>query len=256
MSNEQTRPRPNPNHYPNQTLRHAAKKSAKRFYQRILISWMAVAVVFSLVGGAVGYAVAKNNEKSEDATQDDAEAGTTEEPAPEIVPEPVTTYPIFGAVDDRVFTHEISLDWGSDELDYVPLTDELDDDVQEFVFYLCAGYNLDFTLVMAIIQQESNFKPGAVSVTNDYGLMQINHINHAWLSETLGITDFLDPYQNVRAGTFILRKLFERYGDTNKVLMAYNMGEGNASKLWAQGVYSTSYTESVTKRQAAFCNMQ
>lgn len=54
---------------------------------------------------------------------------------------------------------------------------------------------------------------------------------------------FTDPYQNIRAGVFVLRKLFERYQDTNMVLMAYNMGEDGADRLWEKGIYSTDYTE-------------
>ena len=78
---------------------------------------------------------------------------------------------------------------------------------------------------MALIQHESSFDPNVISSTNDYGYMQINAINHNWLTETIGVTDYTDPYQNIRAGVFVLRKLFERYQDTNMVLMAYNMGK-------------------------------
>ena len=70
--------------------------------------------------------------------------------------------------------------------------------------------------------------------------MQINTVNHEWLQEKLGITDFLDPYQNTRSGIYILRTLFEKYQDTAKVLMAYNMGEDGAKKLWDKGIYDTS----------------
>ena len=123
---------------------------------------------------------------------------------------------------------------------------------QEFAYYLCTGYNIDFTLVMALIQNESSFDPAVISKTNDYGYMQINQINHQWLTDTLGVTDFTDPYQNIRAGVFVLRKLFERYQDTNMVLMAYNMGEDGAARLWEKGIYSTDYTEKILNYQTQF----
>ena len=123
---------------------------------------------------------------------------------------------------------------------------------QEFVYYLCSGYNLDFTLVMALIQHESSFDPNVISSTNDYGYMQINAINHDWLTETIGVTDYTDPYQNIRAGVFVLRKLFERYQDTNMVLMAYNMGENGASRLWEKGIFETDYTQSILTIQEQF----
>lgn len=229
--------------------RRGARQKAEARFRRFIITLLITAIMFGSIGGIVGFALARNFQG--DATQ--AEEAEPENAVVETAV-PLQSCPTFGAIDDRIFTQEISLDWGAGDLEYIPLTDKLDTDIQEFIFYLCAGYNLDFSLVMALIQQESEFNPNVISSTNDYGLMQINRTNHAWLSETLGISDFLDPYQNVRAGTFVLRKLFERYDDTNMVLMAYNMGEGNASKLWAQGIYSTSYTENVARKQAAFYN--
>ena len=99
-------------------------------------------------------------------------------------------------------------------------------------------------LVIAMIDRESSFRASVISGTDDYGLMQINTINHGWLSEQYGLTDFLDPYQNVFAGVTILSDHLERYdGDLAKALMAYNMGATGAKRLWNQGIYSTKYTE-------------
>lgn len=159
---------------------------------------------------------------------------------------------VYGAYDDRCFTEEISLDWGAGDLDFKPLDCRMPEEHQEFVFYLCSGYNIDFTLVMAMIQHESSFDPNAVSKTNDYGYMQINIQNHEWLTESLGVTDYLDPYQNIRAGVFVLRKLFERYQDAELVLMAYNMGENGAGRLWEKGIFTTDYTQEVLTVQQRF----
>lgn len=158
----------------------------------------------------------------------------------------------FGQIDDQTINKEIDLNWTGDEYQFQPLDVDLDEETQEFIFYLCKGYNIDFCLVMAIIKQESNFDASTISPTNDYGLMQINIVNHEWLTDTLGVTDFLDPEENVRAGVFVLRKLFEEYNDPSLVLMSYNMGEKGATKLWKKGIYSTEYTESVFEYQAMF----
>ena len=69
------------------------------------------------------------------------------------------------------------------------------------------------------------------------------------MQEQLGITDFTEPYGNVRAGMFILRKLFEKYETPEKVLMAYNMGETGASRLWEQGIFEINYSKSVLQIQ-------
>lgn len=159
---------------------------------------------------------------------------------------------VYGAYDDRCFSEEVSLEWNAGNLDFKPLDCGMPEEQQEFVFYLCSAYNIDFTLVMALIQYESNFDPSAISITDDYGYMQINQMNHKELTEILGVTDYLDPYQNIRAGCFTLRKLFEKYQNADMVLMAYNMGEQGAERLWKQGIFSTSYTEYVFEIQGQF----
>lgn len=121
----------------------------------------------------------------------------------------------------------------------------LDDATQQMIQDKCEEYNVDFALVMAVIYTESRFQSDVVSSTDDYGLMQINKMNHEWLSETLGITDFLNPEQNVTAGLYILSNLFDKYDNPSQVLMVYNMGETGAKKHWNDGVYATPYSLTV-----------
>lgn len=125
----------------------------------------------------------------------------------------------------------------------------LDGDVQEYILELCNQYEMDPVLVLAMMYVETRFDPAAVSKTGDYGLMQINKVNHEGYRKILGITDFLDAKQGALAGIYMLWDLREHYGcDTeNKVLMAYNRGIGGAKKLWKQGIYSNTYTEEVAK---------
>ena len=114
---------------------------------------------------------------------------------------------------------------------------------------MCQKYGVPFDLVIAMMKVESNFNEKAVSSTNDYGVMQINQVNHANLRKQLGVTDFLDFEQNVESGCYLLSDLIKRYGDTSAALMCYNNGEGGAKKLWAQGIYTTEYTRTVTKER-------
>ena len=198
--------------------------------RRVLISWVVVAIFFSLVGFGIGRISPKSGSSPPPET-------TTQK---EIL--------IFGKPDGKIFEGEMPGEWAGD-LEFVPLDVPMDEDLQEFVFYLSAAYEMDFTFVMALIQQESRYTPDIISVTNDYGLMQINKMNHPYLKEQLEITDFLNPYDNIRAGMFILRKLFEKYETPEKVLMAYNMGENGASRLWEQGVFEINYSKSVLQIQ-------
>lgn len=130
------------------------------------------------------------------------------------------------------------------EVDYydVPLSHSL----QRYLFEICADNNVPVTLILAMIEQESQFNPEAVSKTNDYGLLQINEINHKELEEKYRTADMLDPYQNVYCGVRIINSYLKKYeGDYTKALMAYNMGEYGAKKAWKDNIYSTEYTKKI-----------
>lgn len=124
----------------------------------------------------------------------------------------------------------------------VPLSKEL----QDYIRNLCDEYSVPMELVIAVIDVESTFRADLVSETNDYGLMQINKCNHEWLTDKLGVTDFLDPYQNINSGVHILSGHLEvTNGDIELALMRYNNGATGAKKLWDKGIYSTAYTQKV-----------
>lgn len=204
--------------------------------RRIVISWLIVAAVFSLIGLGIGVLIPKSGTV-------DIEP---EEASPDVL--------IYGAPDGKIYeggfpeSYELENDFVFTT--GIPVT--FGEDLQEFTYYLSAAYDIDYTLVLAIISKESAFMPDGISSTNDYGLMQINACNHEWLTEELGITDFIDPYENIKAGLFILRGLFEKYDSTSKVLMAYNMGENGASKLWEQGIFESNYSKDVLQRQETY----
>lgn len=120
----------------------------------------------------------------------------------------------------------------------IPLSDEL----QEYTYWTCVDYDVDYMLVLAIMDVESDYRADAIGSGN-YGLMQINQSNHDYISETIGVTDFLDPKQNIEAGIFWLSGITP--DDPSMKLMVYNMGGRRAKELWNQGIYSTSYSISV-----------
>lgn len=129
----------------------------------------------------------------------------------------------------------------------------LDHDLQDYIFALCEDKNVPTRLVIAMIDTESSFRSDIISGTDDYGLMQINACNHEWMSETYGVDDFLDPYQNVLCGISLIAGHLANYdGDIEMALMAYNMGAGGASSLWEQGVYSTAYSQKIVERMDGY----
>lgn len=95
--------------------------------------------------------------------------------------------------------------------------------VQALVEEIAPRFGLDITLVLALIKAESDFQPDAISPKRAHGLMQL-------LPETAalyGVTELLDPRQNVLAGVQHLRDLLVIFeGDVTLALAAYNAGSG------------------------------
>ena len=202
-------------------------KSRKRI-AGLLVFLIAALIVGGVIGGII---VGAKMSISRNAEADSKEV------------QALSSSALYGTRDGKTLTPEGALIIESP--DFVPLDCELPAELQEYTYYLCEAYYIDFDFVMALMYAESSFRTDVVSDTDAYGLMQINSVNHEKLTENLGITDFTDPYQNIRAGVYILRGLFEKYDDAAKVLMAYNMGDYGASVLWDKGVYSTTYTNKV-----------
>lgn len=133
----------------------------------------------------------------------------------------------------------------------IPIYDvPLAEDLQRFTYQQCREAGVDYELVLALIGAESGYRADVVANGN-YGLMQINQCNHQWLREELGITDFLDPRQNIRAGVCLLSGLAQEYEEPGRVLMAYNMGEAGARRLWEAGTESSAYSRTVMDRRNA-----
>jgi len=118
----------------------------------------------------------------------------------------------------------------------IPLSEEL----QRFTYERCQEVGIEYELVLAIMWRESRFQVNAVGYntngTRDNGIMQINDVNRGWLRSEYGITDLMDPYQNITAGTAMLGEYISEYGDEKAALLAYHYGEAGMRRKAAQGV--------------------
>lgn len=122
----------------------------------------------------------------------------------------------------------------------------LDDDTFAYLVEQCEFREVPLALALAMIECESGFDASTVSKTHDYGLMQINRINHDWLKDHFGADwDPLNGKHSIRGGLYIFAGYNNIYS-LDKALMAYNCGHAGAKGKWKEGIYSTDYTKKVT----------
>ena len=87
----------------------------------------------------------------------------------------------------------------------------------------CEKYDVDASLVKAIIRAESGYNPLAVSPKGAMGLMQLMPSTAA----DMGVKDSYDPEQNIEGGVRYFKYLLDNFnGDVELSVAAYNCGEG------------------------------
>lgn len=113
----------------------------------------------------------------------------------------------------------------------------------EYVETYAEQYGVPETLIFAIIRTESSFDSGAVSSAGAVGLMQMMPATFAWLTDEI-LFDHLesgmlyDPETNIKYGTYLLSRYYDRYGDWELAFAAYNGGPGNVDEWLEDPAYS------------------
>lgn len=108
-------------------------------------------------------------------------------------------------------------------------------------------YGVPPQLALAVASHESGFNPNATNLntngTTDYGVMQLNTTT----VQTLGVSNPLDPQQNISAGVQLLAKYYQQYGGNEEsVLQAYAEGPGGVGTEDAGTSQFIQYVESYT----------
>lgn len=105
-------------------------------------------------------------------------------------------------------------------------------------------YNIEQSLVCAIINTESGFDKNVVSNKGARGLMQIMENTANWAAKETNIENYsydniFNPELNINIGCWYISKLQQQYGgDIELMLSAYNAGSGNVSKWLKNSKYS------------------
>lgn len=111
-------------------------------------------------------------------------------------------------------------------------------------------YGVDYRLVLAVIDAESNFRHDVVSYAGAIGIMQVKTIVAREFSQEVGIPYkrhvLRCPHANVRFGVYYLSWLSQHFDNNYAVLFAYNVGYTRARQsIRRSSKPKTHYTKKV-----------
>lgn len=96
-------------------------------------------------------------------------------------------------------------------------------------------YGIPPEIICAVIRTESSFRADAVSPAGAVGLMQLMPSTFTWLQTKTGEqceeNALTDPAVNVKYGCFLLKMLYDEFGNWKTVWAAYNAGM-NRVRTW------------------------
>ena len=117
----------------------------------------------------------------------------------------------------------------------------------EHISTCCHEYNVDKSLVYAIVKAESNFDQYAISNKGAVGLMQIMPSTATFVSQKIGKQSFdlTNAKDNLTLGIAYLSYLDKRFNDVKYVICAYNAGEGKVQE-WINSGGDIAFDETKT----------
>ncbi len=112
---------------------------------------------------------------------------------------------------------------------FLPATRPTDPELEGVIDEMASSEGVDPGLVRALAWVESEWRQDAVSPAGAVGVMQIMPGTAAWLeSEVFGypLNEDVSVYDNVKAGTKLLRILLDATGSPELAIAAYYQGQG------------------------------
>ena len=117
------------------------------------------------------------------------------------------------------------------------------------ITHFAQKFQLDRSLIKAVIKVESNFNPQVVSSKGAQGLMQL-------MPETareIGVKNPFDPSDSIYGGAFYLRKMLDSFDkNLDYALAAYNAGPGTVRRYG--GIPPFEETQNYVKRVKHYLN--
>ena len=124
---------------------------------------------------------------------------------------------------------------------------------RDLIEQYAAEYNLNPAYVSAIIKQESNYDPRAVSNKGAMGLMQFMPNTFDWVAPNCGIkkTDLdavYEPENAIKMGCYLLRYIIKQIDSDDPILVAcaYHAGWGTVP-TWLQNYSSNGQTLKISE---------
>lgn len=124
------------------------------------------------------------------------------------------------------------------------------------------AYNLRPSLLLSVMETESNFDPYLVGTHKDRGLMQIIPATEKWLVKDFGSQvgmeynpdNIFDAEYNIGLAVMYLSFLKDAYGNNDhRVLSEYNRGPYKLKEYYQRnGTYATSYSRKIIRGESKY----
>lgn len=122
----------------------------------------------------------------------------------------------------------------------------LPDVVQVYLHCLCRQKNIDYAMVLAMIEVSSGYRYDAEGGNGEMGYMQVRYGCHKDREEVKNEAALLNPYINLSVGVEYLAELSDHFIAKDEVLTAYKYGAaGAAENYFDQGIYHSDYSDIV-----------
>lgn len=231
----------------------SAKKAEKEFY--FLLRMMIGLIILTILVSA-GIKVVRGEQRNEGSEKTDSQTVSQKESEYDCpddiaaVEKDTSATEFSGQKVVKVSDNTVKLVWAQDvpkqETQFPYLEDiGLSYELQKFMYQQCQIKGVDYFLALAITKAESDFDPNSIRANEDFGIMQINICNHEDYEKSHGITDWLDPEQNIVVGVDILANTYKVFDTDNDRAMGYNLGIAGAKKAKAEGIVTTYYAQRV-----------